>query len=68
MPFYKTLGRIPKKRHTQFRKDDGSIFHEQLFGTVGFSGVASLLYHHHRPTMVKDVKGTRDDTSEYKKE
>ena len=57
MPFYQRLGKIPPKRHTQFRKVDGSLYHEQLFGTIGFSGNASLLYHHHRPTMVKEVVG-----------
>jgi homogentisate 1,2-dioxygenase len=60
MPFYQRLGKIPAKRHTQFRKEDGGIYHEQLFGTVGFSGNASLLYHHHRPTMVKEVRGSVD--------
>ena len=60
MPFYQKLGDIPRKRHVQFKKEDGSLFHEQLFGTVGFAGNASLLYHHHRPTMVKEVKSTLD--------
>ena len=60
MPFYQKLGDIPRKRHVQFKKEDGSLFHEQLFGTVGFAGNASLLYHHHRPTMVKKVRGTVD--------
>ena len=60
MPFYQKLGDIPRKRHVQFKKEDGSLFHEQLFGTVGFTGNASLLYHHHRPTMVKEVRGTVD--------
>lgn len=60
MPFYQKLGDIPRKRHTQFKKEDGSLYHEQLFGTVGFAGNASLLYHHHRPTMVKEVGGTID--------
>jgi homogentisate 1,2-dioxygenase len=55
MPFYHKLGKIPHKRHTQFKKADGSLFHEQLFGTVGFDGMSSLLYHHHRPTQVKEV-------------
>lgn len=55
MPFYHTLGNIPHKRHTQFRKPDGSLYHEQLFGTIGFAGMSSLLYHEHPPTMVKAV-------------
>ncbi|MCB0737720.1 MAG: homogentisate 1,2-dioxygenase [Bacteroidetes bacterium] len=55
MPFYQKLGRIPHKRHTTFRKPDGSLYHEQLFGTIGFDGMSSLLYHHNPPTMVKDV-------------
>ena len=56
MPFYHKLGKIPPKRHTQFRKPDGSLYAEQLFGTIGFDGMASLLYHVHRPTQVKEIK------------
>lgn len=55
MPFYHKLGKIPRKRHTQFRKEDGSIFHEELFGTIGFDGMSALLYHHNRPTQVKEI-------------
>lgn len=53
MPFYHKLGDIPHKRHTQFRKPDGSLYSEQLFGTIGFDGMYSNSYHHHRPTQVK---------------
>ncbi|MCB0426580.1 MAG: homogentisate 1,2-dioxygenase, partial [Mangrovimonas sp.] len=56
MPFYHKLGKIPPKRHIQFRKPDGSLYYEQLFGTVGFDGMYSNIYHEHRPTMVKEIK------------
>lgn len=64
MPFYHTLGKIPQKRHTQFEKTDGSggLYYEQLFGTIGFDGMSSLLYHVHRPTMVRDVLESVDVT------
>jgi len=56
MPFYHTFGLIPQKRHTQFEKPDAKgLYYEQLFGTIGFEGMSSLLYHVHRPTMVRDV-------------
>ncbi len=55
MPFYHRLGRLPPKRHTQFRQPDGSLYHEQLFGTIGFDGMSSLLYHVHPPTAVTAV-------------
>ena len=55
MPFYHKLGVIPPKRHTQFRKKDGSLYYEQLFGTVGFDGMSTNSYHEHRPTMVKNI-------------
>src|SRR5688500_19520575 len=45
MPSYYKLGNIPHKRHTQFRKPDGSLYSEQLFSTEGFSNDYSLLYH-----------------------
>ncbi len=55
MPIYHKLGTIPPKRHTIFNKPNGDLYYEQLFGTVGFDGMASLSYHHHRPTMIKEI-------------
>ena len=60
MPFYHRLGNIPHKRHTVFKKRDGNIHFEQLFGTIGFDGMSSLLYHLHPPTMVNDILGQKD--------
>ena len=55
MPRYHKLGKMPHKRHTTFRKEDGNIHYEELFGTIGFDGMSSLLYHLHRPTQVKNI-------------
>ncbi|MDI9871547.1 homogentisate 1,2-dioxygenase [Flectobacillus roseus] len=55
MPIYHRLGNIPSKRHIQFEKPTGGLFYEELFGTIGFDGMSSLLYHHHRPTQVKEI-------------
>lgn len=55
MPIYHKLGNIPQKRHTQFEKPEGGLYYEQLFGTEGFHGHSSLLYHVHRPTQVKEI-------------
>jgi homogentisate 1,2-dioxygenase len=52
MSHYHTLGKIPHKRHTQFRKPDGGLYSEQLFSTEGFSNDYSLLYHCHPPTQI----------------
>ncbi|KIC93392.1 homogentisate 1,2-dioxygenase [Flavihumibacter solisilvae] len=52
MPHYQSLGSIPHKRHTQFRKPDGELYSEQLFSTEGFSNDYSLLYHCHPPTQI----------------
>lgn len=60
MPFYRKVGKIPHKRHTTFKKKDGSLHYEQLFGTVGFDGMSSLLYHLHRPTIVKEILGQKN--------
>lgn len=60
MPVYHKLGKIPNKRHTQFEKPNGGLYYEQLFGTVGFDGMSSLLYHIHRPTMVKAIEEAKD--------
>jgi len=52
MAFYTSLGSIPHKRHTQFRKPDGKLYSEQLVSTEGFSADYSLLYHVHPPTQI----------------
>lgn len=52
MPYYYKLGTIPHKRHTQFRKPDGTLYAEQLFSTEGFSDDYSLLYHINPPTQI----------------
>ena len=57
---YYTLGSIPTKRHTQFRKPDGSLYHEELFSTEGFSDLSSLLYHVNPPTQIVQVDEPRD--------
>lgn len=60
MPHYHTLGTIPHKRHTQFRKPDGGLYAEQLFSTEGFSSNYSLLYHCHPPTEIVQVEAAYD--------
>ncbi len=55
MPFYHKLGEIPHKRHTQFRKPDGSLYAEQVFGTIGFEGMSTISYHLQPPTQVKSI-------------
>ena len=53
MPFYHTLGSIPHKRHTQFKKLDGNLYREEVMGLEGFSSIQSILYHHFLPPRVK---------------
>ena len=55
MPRYHKLGNIPHKRHTVFKNGGNKIHYEQLFGTIGFEGMSSLLYHIHPPTEVKEI-------------
>ncbi|MFN0187722.1 MAG: homogentisate 1,2-dioxygenase [Bacteroidia bacterium] len=55
MPQYHSLGKFPHKRHTQFRKPDGTLYSEELVSTHGFSNVYSLIYHAYAPTLVKSV-------------
>ena len=58
MPRYHKLGKIPHKRHTTFKKPTGGYHYEELFGTIGFDGMSTLLYHIHRPTQVMDILGS----------
>ncbi len=54
MPLYRQAGIIPAKRHVVFRQPNGALYHEELFGTEGFSGPSSLVYHLNPPTLVKE--------------
>lgn len=55
MAIYHRLGEVPSKRHTVFRKPDGSLYSEELVSTHGFSSTYSLVYHCHPPTLVKQI-------------
>lgn len=57
---YHKMGSVPPKRHTIHEKPEGGIYYEQLFGTEGFHGLSSLLYHTHRPTMISSYGETID--------
>ena len=65
MPFYTRLGTIPKKRHTAFRRPDGAVYSEELFGTEGFVGPSSTLYHIHPPTQVSGWEAVYATKPEY---
>ncbi len=56
MPHYFSLGEIPPKRHTIFRRPDDGLYAEQLVSTEGFSDVYSLVYHYHPPTRVLKIE------------
>src|SRR5512139_2582859 len=54
MAFYRQVGTIPAKRHTQFRTDAGELHYEELMGEEGFSSDSSLLYHRGVPSGIVD--------------
>ncbi len=55
MPYYKKMGNVPNKRHVQFRNSSGSLYHEELISSEGFSNLYSLAYHVYPPTLVKSI-------------
>ena len=55
MTYYHKLGEVARKRHTQFRQPDGSLYHEEVMGIHGFAGVQSILYHLRPPTAIRRV-------------
>jgi homogentisate 1,2-dioxygenase len=65
MPYYYSLGQVPNKRHTQFRKPDGGLFREEVMGLEGFSGLQSILYHYYLPPRVKRVEDLGPAQIEY---
>ncbi|MCX6490815.1 MAG: homogentisate 1,2-dioxygenase, partial [Rhodococcus sp.] len=55
MAYYRQLGSVPPKRHTQHRTPDGNLYYEELMGEEGFSSDSSLLYHRHIPSAIIDA-------------
>lgn len=52
MPIYRSLGTVPRKRHSVFRQPGGTLYTEELIGNKGFVGPSSLVYHLQQPTQV----------------
>ena len=68
MPFYNSLGKVPKKRHTVFKNPNGGIYYEELVSREGFSYIYSNLYHLKMPTRVKRLGNYIENSSlNYKK-
>ncbi|MBN8643734.1 MAG: homogentisate 1,2-dioxygenase [Planctomycetes bacterium] len=65
MPYYTKLGLLPQKRHVQFRRPDGCLYSEELFGTEGFTGPSGTMYHIHPPTQVYGWKPIASTKVEY---
>jgi homogentisate 1,2-dioxygenase len=56
MAYYRQVGTVPAKRHTQFRTDGGGLHYEELMGEEGFSSDSSLLYHRGVPSAIVDSR------------
>jgi homogentisate 1,2-dioxygenase len=56
MAFYRCVGDVPPKRHTQHRRPDGGLYAEELMGEEGFSSDSSLLYHRGIPSAIVDIR------------
>jgi homogentisate 1,2-dioxygenase len=61
MTYYRRVGEVPPKRHTQFRQPDGSLYAEELMGEEGFTSDASLLYHRHLPTAIVAAEAVEEE-------
>lgn len=65
MPFYHKLGKIPHKRHVQFKKPNGKLYREELMGLEGFASLQSILYHHFLPPRIQKMEDLGSAKPEY---
>ncbi|MGO4258444.1 homogentisate 1,2-dioxygenase [Marmoricola sp. RAF53] len=56
MAYYRSVGEVPRTRHTAFRDPDGNLRYEELMGEEGFSSDSSLLYHRGVPSAIVDSR------------
>jgi homogentisate 1,2-dioxygenase len=55
MAYYRSMGTVPPKRHTQHRSPAGRLYYEELMGEEGFASDSSLLYHVGVPSAIVDA-------------
>ena len=59
MPYYRSVGEVPRKRHTVAVSDEGRRL-EELMGHEGFSEESALLYHRHSPSALAAIEPVDD--------
>jgi homogentisate 1,2-dioxygenase len=56
MPYFMSVGEVPRKRFSQFPDAQGKLYAAEVMGEEGFSSNMSLLYHRHAPAAVVKVE------------
>jgi homogentisate 1,2-dioxygenase len=56
MPYYRRVGDVPPKRHTQHRDSSSRLYYEELVGEEGFSADSTLVYHRGVPSSLVDAR------------
>lgn len=64
MVFYRQLGTVPRRRHTQFRDEAGELYYEEMQGEEGFSWNQSFLYHRYLPTVITNAESVELEARE----
>ena len=64
MPYYRSVGEVPRKRHTAFRDASGHRYAEELMGQEGFSSSSALLYHRHSPSAITAIEAVAPDDTQ----
>lgn len=64
MPYYRSLGDVPRKRHVHHLDPSGRRFAEELMGQEGFASNSSLLYHRHSPSALTAIEAVEDATQD----
>jgi homogentisate 1,2-dioxygenase len=60
MPYYRSVGDVPRKRHLRVAGPDGGFLYEELMGENGFSQESALLYHRHSPSAIVAAEPVAD--------
>ena len=67
MPYYRSVGEVPQKRHVRVPGPQDGLLFEEVMGEEGFAGESSILYHLRSPSAltgvepVGQVAGAADD-------
>jgi len=64
VPYFRSVGDVPRKRHVRVPGPEGGLLFEELMGEEGFAGESSILYHLRSPSALLGARDAGPETGD----